>query len=83
MLVMARPWVAHICSSLSPLSLVLSGETGPMTPLRALLEIGWTKISWHCSRRGMMAEKDHLLVADYMQREARCQDAMRDARMQC
>ena len=35
MLVMARPWVAHICSSLSPLSLVLSGETGPMTPLHA------------------------------------------------
>ena len=25
MLVMARPWVAHICSSLSPLSLELSG----------------------------------------------------------
>ena len=35
MLAMARPWVAHICSSLSPLSLVLSGETGPMTPLHA------------------------------------------------
>ena len=35
MLVMARPWVAHICSSLSRLSLVLSGETGTMTPRHA------------------------------------------------
>ena len=35
MLVMARPWVAHICSSLSPLSLELTGETGPMTLIHA------------------------------------------------
>ena len=35
MLVMAGPRVVHICSSLSPLSLVLSGETGPMTPHHA------------------------------------------------
>ena len=35
MLVMARQWVAYISSSRSPLSLVLSGETGPMTPLHA------------------------------------------------
>ena len=33
MLVMARPWVAHICSSLASLSLELSRETGPTTPL--------------------------------------------------
>ena len=35
MLAKARPWVAHICSSLSPLSLVLSGETVPITPFHA------------------------------------------------
>ena len=35
MLVMARPWVAHISTSMSPLLLVLSGETGSMTPLHS------------------------------------------------